>query len=242
MKTHSTRHGAPALLEGRGVGRVYGEGDLAARVLDPSDVAVRAGELVVIAGPSGSGKTTLLSILGLVLSPTEGEVWLDGTRVSGLARDDLARVRLRSLGFVFQQFNLLPGLSAVENVEVPLLLARMGPRERRERALASLEQVGLSDRADRKPRQLSGGQQQRVAIARAVVTNPRVVLCDEPTASLDGASGKLVLDLLRKLVTGAERAVLVVSHDERVVQIADRVVEVADGRIVGHPSAERKAS
>lgn len=219
------------LLEGRGLGRVFGQGELAVRVLQPSDVAIRSGEVVVIVGPSGSGKTTLLSMLGLVLSPTEGEVWLGQVRVSDLGRDALARVRLRSMGFVFQQFNLMQGLTALENVELPLVLGKVNRRERRERALAALEQVGLHDRAAYKPRQLSGGQQQRVAIARAVVTNPSVVLCDEPTASLDGASGKLVLDLLRKLVNGAQRAVLVVTHDERVVRIADRVVEVVDGRV-----------
>ena len=219
------------ILEGRGVGRVYGHGDLAARALQPSDLAIHRGEVVVIVGPSGSGKTTLLSILGLVLAPTEGQVWLDGTEVSGLQRDELARLRLRSMGFVFQQFNLLHGLTAVENVEMPLVLENVGKAERRERALAALDKVGIADRAGRKPRELSGGQQQRVAIARAVVANPRVVLCDEPTASLDGTSGQRVLDLLRELVAGADRAVIVVTHDERVVRIADRVIEVADGGI-----------
>jgi putative ABC transport system ATP-binding protein len=221
----------PPLLEGRGVGRVYGRAALAARVLHPSDLAVAAGEVVVIAGPSGSGKTTLLSILGLVLSPTEGEVWLDGARVSDLAADELARLRLRALGFVFQQFNLVHGLSAVENVELPLLLEGISRRERRARARAALALVGLEDRAASKPRELSGGQQQRVAIARAVVTEPRVVLCDEPTASLDAESGRVVLDLLRGLVSGGDRAVVVVTHDERVLRIADRVVHVSEGRV-----------
>jgi putative ABC transport system ATP-binding protein len=221
----------PALLEGRGIGRVYGKGKLATRVVHPSEVAIHAGEVVALAGPSGSGKTTLLSMLGLVLSPTEGEVWLERARVSDLSPDDLARVRLRSVGFVCQHFNLLQGLSALENVAMPLLLAKIGTAERRERALGALDQVGLASLANRKPRELSGGEQQRIAIARAVVTNPRIVLCDEPTASLDGASGQLVLDLLRDLASGAERAVVVVTHDERVIRIADRVIDVADGRI-----------
>lgn len=223
--------GGKALLVGRGIGRIYGAGELAVRVLQPSDISVRSGEVVVIVGPSGSGKTTLLSILGLVLSPSEGEVWLGPTRVSGLERDELARVRLRAMGFVFQQFNLMQGLTALENVELPLVLGGTARKQQRERALWALDQVGLADRAQHKPRQLSGGQQQRVAIARAVVTNPSVVLCDEPTASLDGTSGALVLDLLRKSVTGAERAVVVVTHDERVLRIADRVIEVKDGRV-----------
>jgi putative ABC transport system ATP-binding protein len=218
-------------LEGRGLGRIYGQGNLAARALHPSDISIRSGTVVVIVGPSGSGKTTLLSLLGLVLTPTEGDVWLSEKRVSGLPADELAQVRLRTMGFVFQQFNLLQGLSALENVEVPLVLGRTSRKERRERALAALDQVGLADRACDKPRQLSGGQQQRVAIARAIVTDPSVVLCDEPTASLDGASGTVVLDLLRKLVTAKARAVLLVTHDERVVRIADRVVEVTDGHV-----------
>jgi putative ABC transport system ATP-binding protein len=221
----------PVLLEGRGLGRIYGQGNLAARALHPSDISIRSGTVVVIVGPSGSGKTTLLSLLGLVLTPTEGDVWLSEKRVSGLPADELAQVRLRTMGFVFQQFNLLQGLSALENVEVPLVLGRTSRKERRERALAALDQVGLADRACDKPRQLSGGQQQRVAIARAIVTDPSVVLCDEPTASLDGASGTVVLDLLRKLVTAKARAVLLVTHDERVVRIADRVVEVTDGHV-----------
>ncbi|MEN9577388.1 MAG: hypothetical protein RJA70_397 [Pseudomonadota bacterium] len=234
--------GGSALLVGRGISRTYGAGELAVRVLQPADISVRSGEVVVIVGPSGSGKTTLLSILGLVLSPSEGEVWLGPTRVSGLERDALARIRLRSMGFVFQQFNLMQGLTALENVELPLVLSGTERKHRRERALSALAQVGLAERAEHKPRQLSGGQQQRVTIARAVVTNPSVVLCDEPTASLDGASGKLVLDLLRKSVTGAERAVLVVTHDERVLRIADRVIEVAEGHVRERSSALKGAA
>jgi putative ABC transport system ATP-binding protein len=217
------------LLEGRNVGRVYGEGDLAVRVLHPASFAARAGEVVVISGPSGSGKTTLLSILGLVLSPTEGEVWIDGRRATGLTRDELAKIRLSTLGFVFQQFNLLSGLSALENVALPLSLAGAAAEAGRERSLAALERVGLRDHAHKKPRQLSGGQQQRVAIARAIVADPLVVLCDEPTASLDAASGDQVLDLLRALVSEQHRAAVIVTHDERVLRIADRVVHVTDG-------------
>jgi putative ABC transport system ATP-binding protein len=219
------------LLEGRGLGRVYGEGELAVRALQGADLSVRAGEVVVLAGPSGSGKTTLLSILGLVLTPTEGEVWLEGQRVSGLSRDALAEIRLHSLGFVFQQFNLLQGLTALENVEMPLALAGTAQRPRRQRAAQALSRVGLAAQARSKPRQLSGGQQQRVAIARAIVSGPRVLLCDEPTASLDRAAGAQVLALLRELVLEGQRGAIVVTHDERVLDIADRVVYVADGRI-----------
>lgn len=229
MRGQAEPHVGP-LLEGRNVGRVYGEGDLAVRVLHPVSFAVEAGEVVVISGPSGSGKTTLLSILGLVLSPTEGEVWVGGRRATGLTRDELSRIRLSALGFVFQQFNLLSGLSALENVALPLSLAGTPNAPTRERAQKALERVGLAEHAHKKPRQLSGGQQQRIAIARAVVSNPLVVLCDEPTASLDAASGDQVLDLLRQLVSDQQRAAVIVTHDERVLRIADRVVRVTDGR------------
>jgi putative ABC transport system ATP-binding protein len=219
------------LLQARGVGRVYGQGDLAVRVLYPADLAVRAGEVVVVAGPSGSGKTTLLSILGLVLSPTEGDVFFRGERVSGRSADELARLRRRLIGFVFQQFNLVHGLTAAENVALPLSFGGLPRRERHALAMAALERVGLAGHADRKPRQLSGGQQQRVAIARAVVAQPPLILCDEPTASLDAGSGTRVLELLRTLVGEGGRAVLIVTHDERVIRIADRVVDVVDGRV-----------
>lgn len=224
---------AEAVLEGRSVGHVYGKGPLSARVLQPTQLALRAGEVVVMTGPSGSGKTTLLSILGLVLKPTEGEVWLEGRCVSHLPADELARTRRRALGFVFQQFNLIGAMSALENVALPLTLASVSPAEARRRAAIALERVGLGAWARRKPRELSGGQQQRVAIARAVVTEPLVVLCDEPTAALDSDSGRSVLALIRELAAGARRAVLVVTHDERVVRIADRVVHVADGQVRG---------
>jgi len=218
------------VLEGRNVGRVYGEGDLAVRVLHPASFAVGAGEVIVISGPSGSGKTTLLSILGLVLSPTEGEVWVGGRRATGLPRDELSKIRLSALGFVFQQFNLLSGLSALENVALPLSLAGATAVSARERAQSALERLGLAAHAHKKPRQLSGGQQQRIAIARAIVGDPLVVLCDEPTASLDAASGDQVLDLLRESVSGEQRGAVIVTHDERVLRIADRVVRVSDGR------------
>jgi len=230
MSYRNEPHTEP-LLEGRKVGRVYGEGDLAVRVLYPVSFAVGAGEVVVISGPSGSGKTTLLSILGLVLSPTEGEVWVGGRCATGLARDELSRIRLSALGFVFQQFNLLGGLSALENVALPLSLAGTAAVAARERARNALERVSLAEHAHKKPRQLSGGQQQRIAIARAIVGEPLVVLCDEPTASLDAASGNQVLDLLRGIVSDQQRGAVIVTHDERVTRIADRVVRVNEGRL-----------
>ena len=219
--------GRGVVLEGIGFGRVFGEGDLALRVLHPATVRIARGEVTVIMGPSGSGKTTLLSILGLVLTPTEGEVRFAGTRVSGASADALAAFRRQQIGFVFQQFNLIAGLTALENAALPLVPAS----ERDRRATAALAHVGLADRAAMKPRSLSGGQQQRVAIARALVSEAPVILCDEPTASLDHASGDTVLTLLRQLAVESARAVVVVTHDERVLSIADRVLDVVDGHV-----------
>ncbi|WP_205507420.1 ABC transporter ATP-binding protein [Myxococcus vastator] len=227
MSTSSSQ----VVLEGRGVGRLFGTGPLAVRALHPTDIQVRRGEVLVIMGPSGSGKTTLLSLLGLVLSPTEGEVMLDGRTVSGGSPDALALLRRERVGFVFQQFNLMPGLSALDNVALPLLLRGTSARERAARARVALARVGLSDREAAKPRLLSGGQQQRVAIARALVTDAPVILCDEPTASLDGVTGKAVLNTLKDLATDLGRAVVVVTHDDRVLAIADRLVEVVDGHV-----------
>jgi putative ABC transport system ATP-binding protein len=216
-------------LEGRGIGRVFGSGRVATRALSPTDIQLRRGEVTVIVGPSGSGKTTLLSILGLVLTPSEGEVWLHGRSV-GVSGDEAAALRREHIGFVFQQFNLLPGLSAFENVELPLSLGSVPVRQREGRARSALAAVGLAERADEKPRALSGGEQQRVAIARALVTNASVLLCDEPTASLDGVTGGGVLQLLQRLAHESGRAIAIVTHDPRVVSIADRIIEVADGR------------
>jgi len=218
-------------LEGRGIGRIFGRGELAARALHPTDIQVRRGEVLVIMGPSGSGKTTLLSILGLVLTPSEGDVLVDGRTVSNLTPDEMAILRRDRVGFIFQQFNLLPSLSALENVAVPLLLAGMRRRERISRSARALELVGMADKRFATPRLLSGGQQQRVAIARALVNDAPVLLCDEPTASLDGAAGRGILETLRELARNGRRAVAIVTHDERVLSIADRLVHVIDGRV-----------
>jgi putative ABC transport system ATP-binding protein len=220
----------PPLLEGRGVGKVFGEGPLAVRALHPTSLSVERGEVLVIMGPSGSGKTTLLSILGLVLSPTEGEVYVDGASVAGASGDALACLRRDRIGLVFQHFSLLPGLSALENVAIPLLLRGTRAEERASRAERALHLVGMGEKNRAKARALSGGQQQRVAIARALVGDASVLLCDEPTASLDGETGRGVLAILRRLAADEGRAVVVVTHDPRVLAIADRLVRVDDGR------------
>jgi putative ABC transport system ATP-binding protein len=217
------------ILEGRGIGKVFGAGELAVRALHPTDISIFRDEVLVIMGPSGSGKTTLLSILGLVLSPTEGTVVVDGRPV-GASGDALAELRRDRIGFVFQQFNLLPGLSALENVAVPLLLRGVAPAERQRVARKALELLGMSGKLEAKARMLSGGQQQRVAIARALVADAGVLLCDEPTASLDGHTGRDVLDTLARLAHEEDRSVVIVTHDERVLRVADRVIHVEDGR------------
>lgn len=218
-------------LEGRGVGKVFGRGELAVRALHRTDIRIRRGEVVVIMGPSGSGKTTLLSILGLVLTPTEGEVLVEGRSAASATPGELATLRRDRVGFVFQQINVLPSLSALQNVAVPLLLAGVSRRERNARALRALEVVGMAEKREAKPRLLSGGQQQRVAIARALVNDAPILLCDEPTASLDGRTGQGILALLRELASRERRAVVIVTHDDRVLPIADRLINVIDGRV-----------
>jgi putative ABC transport system ATP-binding protein len=233
------------ILEGRGIGKVFGAGELAVRALHPTDVSIFRQQVLVIMGPSGSGKTTLLSLLGLVLSPTEGAVFVDGRPVADASADELADLRRDRVGFIFQQFNLLGGLSALENVTVPLMLRGVGAAERRRRAGRVLELLSLSTKADAKARMLSGGQQQRVAIARALVADAGVLLCDEPTASLDGRTGRDVLDTLARLAREDDRAVVIVTHDDRVLRIADRVIHVEDGRAreeSSAPLAERRTA
>lgn len=225
------------VLEARGVAKVFGSGELAVRALEPTDLAIRRGEVLVVMGPSGSGKTTLLSILGLVLAPTEGDVVLEGQVVTRAGADALAVLRRDKVGFVFQQFNLLSGLPAWENVALPLLLRGVGARARRARAEQALGLVSMADKRHALPRQLSVGQQQRLAIARALVADASVLLCDEPTASLDGRTGRDVLETLRSLARCHGRAVVIVTHDERVLGIADRLVHVEDGRASERPLA-----
>jgi len=222
-------HKPEPVLRAEGIGRVFGQGKLAVRALQPADVDVWRGEVLVLMGPSGSGKTTLLSMLGLVLRPSEGEILLEGRPVSRLDEEQLARLRRDSVGFVFQQINLLSGLTALDNVALPLLLRGVEPRRRLAEATQMLGLVGLTGRELAKPRQLSGGQQQRVAIARALVTGAPVLLCDEPTASLDAESGRRVLDLLQRAAREMNRGVVIVTHDERMLAYADRLIEVVDG-------------
>ena len=220
-----------AALHAERVVKTYGSGRTAVRAVRGIDLRVEAGERLLVMGPSGSGKTTLLSILGGLLTPSEGRVALGG---EGLYEHDdrtRAALRLRRIGFVFQSFNLLSALTARENVQVPARLAGESASRARERADDLLAGLGLEGRGAHRPRDLSGGEKQRVAIARALVNDPDVVLADEPTANLDAATGHEVAQILRRLGSEQGKAVLVVSHDERLRAIASRVVRVEDGRL-----------
>jgi len=216
----------------RGIEKEFGSGETRSRVLHGIDVDIGCGALTLLVGPSGCGKTTLISIIAGLLAPSAGDVSLFGTPQTQLRGDRLVDFRARNVGFVFQQYNLLPALSAAENVAVPLLVARQPRPKALERARGVLESVGLGSRLKAFPNQLSGGQQQRVAIARALVHEPRLLVCDEPTAALDSQSGQTVMELLKSVAVHPDRTVIVVTHDSRVLQFGDRLLEMADGRIV----------
>jgi putative ABC transport system ATP-binding protein len=221
------------ILEGRALSRTYRLGAARIRAVADVDLGVSAGELVVLQGPSGSGKTTLINLLGLLDRPDGGQVFLDGRPVGDLDEAAVSDLRRDRLGFVFQSFNLIPVLSASENVEYPMALRQIGPQERRRRAHGLLARVGLQGKEDVRPDLLSGGERQRVAIARAIANEPRVVLADEPTANLDSATAGEVLHLMRELTDERGLAIVVATHDPRVVARARRVVTLSDGRVVG---------
>jgi putative ABC transport system ATP-binding protein len=219
------------LIEIEAVTKVYRMGSVEVHALKGVDLRVEEGEFVAIMGASGSGKTTLMNVVGCLDRPTSGICAIDGTDVAGLDDDALARLRSRTIGFVFQSFNLLPRTSALENVATPLLYQGIGRRERRARARGVLDQLGMSDRLDHEPSQLSGGQQQRVAIARALVTQPALILADEPTGNLDSRTGADMLALLRDL-NRAGVTIVMITHDATVAASASRQVHIADGRLV----------
>lgn len=212
--------------------RSHGEGPNLVLALDALDLTIERGEFVAIFGPSGSGKTTLLQLLGAMDRPSGGSIHFEGQALELLGDSGLAELRLRAMGFVFQQFNLIPTLSAVENVEASLAPLAMSRMERRETAASQLEAVGLQPRAEHLPTQLSGGEQQRVAIARALARSPRVVLADEPTGNLDTRNGEMVMDLLSRLHAELEITLVLVTHDEWIADRADRVLRLADGRLM----------
>jgi putative ABC transport system ATP-binding protein len=221
----------PPLARLVGVTKTYGSGENAVAALSNATLDIHAGEVTLIEGPSGSGKTTLISVLGLLLTPSAGQVWIEGKDVAGLGERELPGLRARNFGFVFQGFNLFPALTALENVAIAIQMK--DPRARRGdlEARRLLEQVGLGSRLHYLPAKLSGGQQQRVAIARALGGNPPILIGDEPTAALDTRTALSVMELLRELASTEGRAVVVVTHDPRLERFADRVVRVEDGSI-----------
>lgn len=219
------------VIQIRDLYKTYGEGDAAVHALQGISLDVHSGEILVLMGPSGSGKTTLVSVMGCILQATSGSVKVAGTEVVGLREKHLPDLRLKNFGFIFQGFNLFPALTAQENVEVALNLHGISGGKARTRATELLELVGLGDKRRTHPANLSGGQKQRVAIARALAGDPPIILADEPTAALDSASGKIVLEVLARLAKERNRAVVIVTHDPRVDSYADRVVHIADGQV-----------
>lgn len=222
---------AQAVIHARSIGKVFAMGDNSVTALADVEFEVQRGEFCSIMGPSGSGKSTLMSIIGCLDIPDSGEVWLDGRRVDAMQDKDLAMVRNRRIGFVFQTFHLLPHATALANVEAPLVYAGTGRSERRRRAEDALESVGLADRLDHKPNQLSGGQRQRVAIARALVCDPDILLCDEPTGNLDSETSAEIMALLHRL-SERGRTIILVTHDRGIARQASRIVTMLDGQIV----------
>ncbi len=216
------------IAELKGVGKEYQVGDQTIIALQPLDLSINTGELTLIIGPSGSGKTTLLSLLGCVIYPSQGKLFVNDQLVNDMNQKQLAHLRLNTIGFVFQSFNLITPLNALDNVMMPLQLKKINAKDAKTQAEAALNLVGMLDRKKSLPKQLSGGQQQRVAIARALVTDPKLILCDEPTASLDASSIATIMEELVSL-SKSGKSVCVVTHDPRLLNYADRVIKVENG-------------
>ncbi len=227
------------ILDLRNIYKDYQQDKLVVPVLKDVSLQIEEGEYVAVMGPSGSGKTTLMNIIGCLDRPTSGKYELDGQDILELNDKALSAVRLNSVGFVFQNFQLLPRQSALDNVCLPLIYAGVKKKERRQRAMAALEHVGLADRAEFKPAQLSGGQKQRVAIARAIVNNPRILLADEPTGALDSRSGNQIMELFHQLNSEGV-TIMMITHDARIGEEAERMLHIADGVITEEGEAGRK--
>jgi len=224
------------VVDAKDLTKVYKMGDVEVHALRGASVQIARGEVISIMGPSGSGKSTLMNILGCLDRPTTGDYSLDGESISALTDDQLADIRNRKVGFVFQSFNLLPRATALANVELPLRYARNNGKNRRQRSKAALESVGLGDRMNHRPNELSGGQQQRVAIARALVNEPSIVMADEPTGNLDSKSGEELMELLLKLNEERGTTLIIVTHDPEIAQRTQRVIRIRDGVVEETPS------
>ncbi len=220
-----------AAVECRGVTKTYGTGDAQVKALRGVDLDVRFGEVLMLVGPSGCGKTTLLSVISSILDQDEGSCKVLGSDLKAMPQEERLEFRKNSIGFVFQLFNLFPTITAAENVAIPLLLKNMAPKNAESRAKEALDGVGLGGKTESFPAQLSGGQQQRVAIARALAHGPKLILCDEPTSSLDHQTGHQVMETLKRAANSPDRAVVVVTHDARIFEFADRIAYMDDGRI-----------
>ena len=229
-----------SLIQTENLTKVYGSGETAVTALDHVNLKVKTGEFVAVMGPSGCGKSTLLHLVGGLDRPSEGEVVIDGTPLSAMKDDELTKLRRKRIGFVFQFYNLIPVLNAVENAALPVTLDGVKPAEARKRAAEWLTRFGLGDRLTSRPDQLSGGQQQRVAVARALVAEPALILADEPTGNLDTRSGDEIASLLRQVTKEYGRTVVMVTHDPRIAAYADRIVFLKDGKVVDETLLEKK--
>ena len=229
-----------SLIQTENLTKIYGFGETAVTALNHVNIQIKAGEFVAIMGPSGCGKSTLLHLLGGLDRPSEGGVSIDGTDIADMKDDDLTKLRRRKMGFIFQFFNLIPVLNAVENASLPVTLDGVKPAEAKKRAAEWLTRFGLGERLTSRPDQLSGGQQQRVAVARALVAEPALILADEPTGNLDTRSGDEIASLLRDVTKKYGRTVVMVTHDPRIAAYADRIIFLKDGKIIDETNLERK--
>lgn len=221
------------LIRATGLVKWFGEGEARTTAVREADLEARYGEMLYIVGPSGSGKTTLLSMISGILRPNGGSVMIEGKDIWEMTDDEIADLRLNKLGFVFQDYHLFPRLTARENVAIPLILKKVGWDEAMKRSLEYLEIVGLKDRAEVEPVKLSGGEQQRVAIARAIAGQPDIMILDEPTASLDGDTGRKIIEFVKENILNERRCIIIVTHDSRIYEFADTILKMEDGKIIG---------
>lgn len=221
-----------SIIELKGVEKIYRMGEVDVPALDGVSLDIKKGEFIAIMGPSGSGKSTLMNMVGCLDVPTKGAVYLDSKNISHMSESDLAQIRGRKIGFIFQKFNLIPTLSSAENVALPMMFQGVDGSERAKRSMKLLGLVGLEDRAGHRPSELSGGQQQRVAIARSLANDPDVILADEPTGNLDSKTGRMVMDFIKKLHKEEGKTIIMVTHDANLAKYAEKIVMLKDGKIV----------